>query len=120
MNLSQRADQIADPALPASQRTPLHFFNTDAFALPATGQFGNAARNTITGPGTRNFDYAIARKFKFGQDARRQLEWRWELSNAFNTPNFIGLDTVVNSSSYGQVQKAKNMRRMDMYLKVNF
>ena len=120
VNLSQRANQIGDPALAAGQRTPLHFFNTDAFALPATGQFGNAARNTITGPGTRSFDYSIARKFKFGQDARRQLEWRWELSNAFNTPNLIGLNTVVNSSTFGQVQGAKSMRRMDMYLKVNF
>jgi hypothetical protein len=120
VNLSQRADQIGDPALPASRRTPLHFFNTDSFALPLPGQFGNAARNTITGPGVRTFDYAISRKFKFGQDARRQVEWRWELSNAFNTPNFIGLNTVINSSGFGEVQGVKNMRRMDMYLKVSF
>jgi hypothetical protein len=120
VDLSQRADQIGNPALPASQRDPLHFFNTDAFVLPPPGQFGNAARNTITGPGTQSFDFALTRKFKFGQDARRQLEWRWEISNAFNTPNYFGLDTVVNSSTYGQILNVKNMRRMDLYLKVSF
>ncbi len=120
VNLSQRADQIGDPALPASQRDPLHFFNTDAFVLPPPGQFGDAARNTITGPGTRRFDFALTRKFKFGQDARRQLEWRWEMFNALNTPTYFGLDTVVNSSTFGQVQNVKSMRRMDMYLKVSF
>jgi len=120
VNLSQRADQIGDPALPASQRDPLHFFNTNAFVLPPPGQFGDAARNTITGPGTRRFDFALTRKFKFGQDARRQLEWRWEMFNALNTPTYFGLDTVVNSSTFGQVQNVKSMRRMDMYLKVSF
>lgn len=120
VNLSQRADQIGDPSLPASQRDPLHFFNTNAFVLPPPGQFGDAARNTIPGPGTQNFDFALTRKFKFGQDARRQLEWRWEMTNAFNTPNYFGLDTVVNSDTFGQVMKAKSMRRMDLYLKVSF
>jgi len=120
VELSQRADQVGNPWLPASQRTPLHYFNTAAFVVPASGLFGDAARNTIPGPGVSNVDFAIARKFKFGEGARRELELRWEIRNVFNTPNFQGLDNVVNSDTYGAVQRVAPMRSMDFYIKVNF
>jgi len=67
-----------------------------------------------------NVDFAIARKFKFGEGARRELELRWEIRNVFNTPNFQGLDNVVNSDTYGAVQRVAPMRSMDFYIKVNF
>ncbi len=120
VNLSERADQIGDPSLPRSQRTPLHFFNTSAFAVPPPGQFGNAARNTIPGPGSVKFNFSLARKFKFGEGTRRELEWRWEVFNATNTPSFMGMDDVVNSSTFGQVQQTFPMRRMDIMLKATF
>jgi hypothetical protein len=120
VNLSQRADQIGDPSLPMGQRDPLHFFNTNAFALPAPGQFGNAGRNTILGPGMTNFNFSLQRKFKFGEGARRELEWRWEIIDALNTPTFSGLDTVVNSASFGQVQSVARPRTMDLMIKANF
>jgi hypothetical protein len=120
VNKSGRADQIGNPSLPSGQRAPLHFFNTGAFVVPSPGQFGNAARNTIPGPGTLNFDFSLSRKFKFGEETRRELEWRWEVTNAMNTPNFLGLNTVVNSSTFGEVQKANPMRTMDLMLKATF
>ncbi len=120
VDLSQRADQIGNPSLPRSQRTPLHFFNTDAFVVPPPGQFGSAARNTIPGPGRVNFNFSLARKFKFGEGTRRELEWRWEVLNATNTPSFMGMDDVVNSSTFGQVQQTFPMRRIDIMLKATF
>jgi trimeric autotransporter adhesin len=120
VNMSQRADQIGDPSLPSSQRVPLHFFNTNAFVVPPPGQFGNAARNTIPGPGRINFDFSLARKFKLGEGTRHELEWRWEVINALNRPNFQGLLTVVNSSDFGQVQGVGAMRTMDILLKATF
>jgi hypothetical protein len=120
VDLSQRADQIGDPSLPSNQRMPLHFINTKAFVVPPPGQFGNAARNTIPGPGRVNFNFSLARKFKFGEGTRRELEWRWEVLNATNTPSFMGMDDVVNSSTFGQVQQAFPMRRMDIMLKATF
>ena len=120
VELSQRADQVGNPWLPASQRTPLRYFNTAAFVVPASGLFGDAPRNTIPGPGVSNVDFSIARKFKFGEGARRELELRWEIRNVFNTPAFQGLDNVVNSDTYGSVQRVAPMRSMDFYIKVNF
>jgi len=49
-NGNERPNEIGDPNLSASDRNPLHFFNTAAFVLPAAGTFGNAARNTVIGP----------------------------------------------------------------------
>jgi carboxypeptidase family protein/TonB-dependent receptor-like protein len=120
VNLSQRADQIGDPSLPGSQQTPLQFFNTAAFVVPPPGQFGDAARNTIPGPGRLSFDFSLDRKFKFGEGTRREFEWRWEVVNATNTASFIGLNTVVNSSIFGQVGSAHTMRTMDLMLKATF
>src|SRR6202030_415137 len=42
------------------------FFNTAAFALPAPGEFGDAARNTIIGPGVRQLNGALTRDVRIG------------------------------------------------------
>lgn len=117
---SGRADQIGDPNLPGGQRTALHFFNTAAFALPAPGQFGDAARNTIAGPGVVQFNMALAKAMQFGKDGQRRLDARLETQNLFNRPNFLGLNTVVNSSTFGTVQSAKPMRQLDLSLRWRF
>ncbi len=59
---SERPDATGLPVdLPRSQRSTLDFFNTAAFALPTSGQPGTAGRNTITGPGTVNFNMSLGR-----------------------------------------------------------
>jgi hypothetical protein len=86
--------QIADP-------TVLQWFNTGAFALPPTGQFGDARRNTIVGPAAINFNMALSKTFQL-KDAMG-LEVRAEASNVFNTPQFTLIDTTINSPTFGQV-----------------
>ncbi len=117
---SGRANQIGDPNLPSDQRTSLHFFKTAAFALPPPGQFGDAARNSIPGPGVVQFNMALAKGMQFGKDGERRLDARLETQNLFNHPNFLGLNTVVNSSTFGSVQSTKPMRTLDMSLRWRF
>ncbi len=119
-NFSERADQISNPSLPAGQRTPLHFFNTTAFVLPAIGRFGDAGRNTIEGPGNFGLNFALAKLIRFGRDQQRRIDLRWEVSNFTNTPNFTGLSTVVNSATYGRVLGTRGMRTMDFQMRANF
>jgi len=119
-NFSTRADQIANPNLPSGQRAPLHFFNTSAFALPSALQFGDAARNTITGPGTFWINLALTKKFRTGQDGRVHTDVRWEVQNLTNSPTFVGLHTIVDSAQFGRVDSVKPMRNMDLMLRVNF
>jgi hypothetical protein len=119
-NFSTRPDQIGSPNLPGDQRTPLHFFNTAAFALPPALQYGDAGRNIITGPGTLLANLALTKKFRFGEDGRIHTDVRWEVQNLTNTPNFVGLHTSVASALFGRVQSAKPMRTMDLMLRVSF
>jgi len=119
-NFSERADQVGDPKLSGDQRTPLHFFNTAAFVLPPLGRFGDAGRNTIPGPGNFTFSFALARRIPFGKDQRHRMDLRWEVSNLTNTPDFTGLSTVVNSTTYGRVLGGRAMRAIDFVMRVTF
>lgn len=120
-NFSTRADQVGDPNLGLCGGSPLHFFNTAAFAAPPPGLFGNAARNTIEGPCTFSWNFSLAKYFRFGpSDRQHRLEARWEIQNMTNTPNFNGLATVFGSSSFGRVTSAASMRTMTIMLRVNF
>jgi hypothetical protein len=119
-SFSERPDQVADASLPRSQRDPLHFFNTAAFVLPPAGRFGNAGRNTIPGPGLIAVNGSVGRWIALGKDRQRRIDLRWEVQNLFNTPNFTGLNTVVNSTTYGRVQGARQMRTMDLNIRFNF
>jgi hypothetical protein len=119
-NFSTRPDQIGNPNLPSDQRTLLHFFNTAAFALPPALQYGDAGRNTITGPGTFLIDFSLIKKFRFGEGGRVHTDVRWDVQNLTNTPNFVGLHAFVASDLFGRVRSAKPMRNMDLMLRVSF
>ena len=117
---SERANQVGNPCLPWNQRTPLTFFNTAAFVAPTAGSFGDASRNTICGPGNFDINAGLSKSFVFGKDQQRRMNIGWQVQNLTNTPNFLGLSTVVNSFTYGRVQTVKSMRTMDISLRVNF
>jgi outer membrane receptor for Fe3+-dicitrate len=88
--------------------------------VPATGQFVGAARNTIIGPGMFTWNAQIAKTFDFGKDGQHRLDLRWEITNLTNTPNFTGLSTVVNSTTFGRVLGAAGMRSMNVTTRFNF
>ena len=96
---------ISDPTVAA-------WFNTAAFVAPPPGQFGNARRNSIIGPGTRMFDMALTKVIPLGES--RVLELRASATNVFNTPQFAAIDAIVNSPSYGRVTSVGNMRQLQL------
>ena len=115
-----RPDQICDPNLPSSERTPLNFFNAACFVAPPAGQYGNAPRNSIEGPGMFTWNLQMAKSIPFGRDQNHRVDVRWEITNLTNTPNFAGLSTVVGSSTVGRVLGASGMRTMDVMTRFNF
>jgi hypothetical protein len=64
----------------------LLFLNPAAFATPQPGTFGNLERNSIHGPNFKQFDLVLAKHFPFA--GGRNLEFRAEFFNLFNTVNF--------------------------------
>lgn len=101
-----------------SDPTVLQWFNTAAFSIPAPGTFGDAGRNTIEGPGTILVDFALAKNFPIRD--MMAFEVRAEASNVFNHANFTGIDTTVNSPTYGQVISVGSMRKMQILTRFRF
>jgi hypothetical protein len=64
---------------------PVLFANANAFAVPAPGQNG-AGRNTFTAPGYWNLDLSFIKVFQITE--RTRVQFRTEMFNALNHPNF--------------------------------
>ncbi len=95
------------------------WFNTEAFFRESNPtHFGNSSRNSIRGPGTVSNDMALARNFSFGET--RGLETRFSATNVFNTLQYSGINTTVNSPTFGQVTGAANMRRITFMARYRF
>jgi hypothetical protein len=90
---AQLASSVDVDAIGGSGRTQDRlngYFDTAAFTTPpqignGTG-FGNAPRNLLRGPGQVNFDLALVKTFSVV--AERNVEFRAEFFNIFNTPQF--------------------------------
>lgn len=118
---AERADATGLPVrLPASERSTLDYFNTAAFVLPQPGQFGNAGRNTIAGPGTVNFNMALSRFITFSREKGVGGDFRIEANNVFNTPNFSGLATTIDASNFGRVTSVQAMRSLTLTMRLRF
>jgi hypothetical protein len=94
------------------------FFNLAAFTVPPGGQFGDAGRNTIEGPGMFALNASFGRSFSLNE--RRRIEFRLESTNVTNTVSITGIQTVVNSVTYGLPMAAGNMRTIDAVVRFRF
>jgi hypothetical protein len=115
---AQRPDQLRNPNLPGGERTPERWFDTSAFALQAPFTFGSAPRNSVTGPGYANVDFAFAKNWKLGGTS--QLEFRWEVFNLFDRANFDLPNRLSGNPSFGRIFSAKNPREMQFGLRFTF
>jgi hypothetical protein len=116
-NGTLRADYNGS-AIPIADPTILQFFNTGAFTIPAPGTFGNAARNTIPGPGNVTLNMGLMKTFTL--PGTRGLSFRVQATNVLNTPQWATIDTVVNSPTFGQVTGVRPMRSVQFVARVMF
>ena len=90
------------------------------FVLPPPGRAGNLRASAIFGPRRFLFDFNLSKRTKLTE--RTNLEFRWEVFNAFNNVNF---DTPVTndilSLSFGQILRTiTQSRRMQFAIRINF
>jgi hypothetical protein len=89
------------------------------FQLPAPGQLGTLPATTFYGPGRFLLDLNLAKQTQITETVK--LEFRWEVFNATNTPNFGLPATNIFSLSFGQVTNTVTEARvMQFALKINF
>ncbi len=100
--VTARPDRVAgeplylyDSKLPGGRRV-----NPDAFSAPPTDQQGNSPRNSLRGFGLSQLDCALRRQVPLTGSV--MLEFRAEMFNALNHPNFGPLSSSINSSLFGQ------------------
>ncbi len=95
-------------------------FDPAVFVLPAVGSRGTLGRNIIEGPGLVTFDPSITKSFYLKSDGTRAIQFRTEIFNAFNHPNFAIPDvsnlTIFNSatsrnSTAGQITRTSTASR---------
>ena len=113
---NDRPNVAGNPVL--SHPGPDGWFNTAAFALPPFGSFGNAGRNTLTGPGARTIDVSLVKNTALGE--RATLQFRAEAFNVLNHANFDLPDNFFGSPTFGKIQSAEDPRRIQFGFKLLF
>jgi Carboxypeptidase regulatory-like domain len=98
-----------------------NYFNVNAFTVNAPGTFGNSGRNMLTGPPVNSTDSALAKNWSLVEGC--QLQFRWEMFNALNHPNFgVPGSTNGSGSAEGQITNLGSVapRVMQGGLKLTF
>ena len=103
----QRADVVSGCDWRLDNPTPDRWFNPGCFAIPAQFTFGNAGRNIIEGPGTRNLDFSLFRNIYLSRgETPKQLQIRGEVFNITNTPQFNNPNTTIGVNNTGVISSA--------------
>lgn len=121
----QRPDLVSGKSNNPILGGPNKYFDTSAFVLPSAGYYGTLGRNTLIGPGLATIDLAANKTFKLGE--RLNLQFRTEVFNSLNHPNFSipSQRTVFSSTgavgSAGLITTTKtSSRQLQFGLKLTF
>jgi hypothetical protein len=114
-----RPDLLSNPMTGGGSRQA--WFNPAAFAAPALGQFGNAARNVARQAGLNNTDASlfknIPRVFKREGSG---LQFRAEFYNIFNHAQFNAYRTSFGTAGFGSATGARDARDIQLGLRAYF
>jgi Carboxypeptidase regulatory-like domain len=114
----QRADILSDPNLNSPERTLDRWFDTAAFAQPAAFTFGTSSRGAVRGDGVVNFDISLLKNFFFAE--QKGFQFRIEMFNAFNHPDFGLPGTTLGGPGFGVVSSARSGRSIQLGLRLVF
>ncbi len=103
-------------------RTVERWFNVDAFQrldpVLNAGQFGNAGRNVVRGPGFHALDLSLMKNFKL--EGSKLIQFRVECFNFPNHPNFFLPENDIGSTNFGRILQAGPPRLLQFALKFLF
>ncbi|HYK89109.1 MAG TPA: TonB-dependent receptor, partial [Acidobacteriota bacterium] len=115
---SQRANVNGTPKVLGNIGPGQQWLDKSVFSIPATATFGNAGRNTFSGPGYWNLDMSLIKKFFVTERFRSEL--RLETFNLTNTPHFNSPSGDFSSTAFGQVNSAFGERQVQLGFKLFF
>ncbi len=94
------------------------FLNPAAYAPPPPGQWGDAGRDSITGPAQFTLNASLGRTFRVGD--RFNLDLRLDATNALNHVTYTAWNTTINSAQFGLPAAANAMRSVQSSLRLRF
>ena len=117
--LQDRPNLVGDPYAPGpgceQTRTADCWVNPAAFARPDPFTFGNAGRNSLRGPGTKNLDLSLVKAVRFG--GASQLQVRIETFNLLNWVNYDIPNRTALTPNFGKVFTAGPPRQIQLGLR---
>ena len=115
---NNRPDRIGNGQL--SNPTVNEWFDTSAFVVHQTPMtYGTSGINPLHSDGQQQLDSSISKIFHVTE--RHQLQFRADLFNTFNHPNFAAPDALVGDSGEGQVTSTSvDNRRVQFSLRYSF
>jgi hypothetical protein len=99
--------------LPVYQTTNGAHFNVDAFTAPPAGFWGNAGRNSLTGPNQFSMTASMARSFE-------KFDLRFDSTNPINHVTYPSWSAMINSGQFGLPSSANAMRGISATLRWRF
>jgi len=112
-----RPDRIGSGKVSNPDRN--RWFDPTAFTVPADFTYGNSGRNILAGPGFASVDMSLAKAFAITEKAN--LQFRWDIFNAFNRTNLGNPNSNVDQSTAGQITGIVDfMRRMQIGARLSF
>jgi len=118
---NQYADIIGDPNFSGNRTRAQQvamWFNTAAFTTNALGTFGNAGRNTLTGPSFTSLNIGLHKNFAITESIKIQL--RGEAFNVLNNVNLNLPNANRSSSAFGRITSAGDPRILQFALRLSF
>ena len=97
---------------------PGYYLNAAAYSAPVTGQWGNAGRDTITGPNQFTLNASAARTLRL--KSRYNLDIRFDSTNLLNHAVFSTWNTTINSTQFGLPASANAMRSLEATMRLRF
>ena len=87
------------------------YINPAAFSIAPQFTFGNVSRTIpMRGPGMANIDFSLFKTFSLLE--RFKAQFRAEVFNLTNTPQFYGPNTTFGNSTFGQITTQANFPRV--------
>jgi hypothetical protein len=115
-----RPNRVASGALPSGQQSINEWFNTAAFAIPSTPQYGSAGRNILFAPGLNDIDIALSKSFLWGTVETRRLQIRTEFFNALNHTNLGVPQNSIDSPAFGTITSSLPGREIQLGARLEF
>jgi hypothetical protein len=95
-----------------------YYLNPAAYAPPASGQWGNAGRNSVTGPAQFTFNLGVARTFQWTE--RLSFDWRLDATNVLNRETYTGVNGTVGSPQFGLPGLINTPRKVQSTMRLRF